>query len=155
MIWYFAYGSNLDQDRFRERVRDWTKARPAVLHDHALRFSGEVSSEGGGGAIIVPAPGERVYGGIYAIGHDQIAVMDDFELHSPMNVNQRGVRRTVRVDADGDSVRAEVYEVPAPAVYRAPSDAYLGHITKGLRDFGYDDDVIAAVEAVAASEPAG
>lgn len=154
MIWYFAYGSNLDQDRFRERVGDWFKARPAVLRDHALRFSGEVSSEGGGGAIIVPAEGETVYGGIYAVTHDQIAAMDEVELNSAMNANQRGSRRTVRVDAEGDPVRAEIYEVPAPEVYRAPSEAYLGHITKGLRDFGYGDDVVSAVEAVAAAEPA-
>ena len=118
-----------------------------------LRFSGEVESEGGGGAVIEAAPGERVYGGIYAISHDQIAAMDAVELDSAMNTNLRGIRRTVAVDADGARTRAEIYEVPQPSIYRAPSAIYLGHITKGLRDFGYGDDVIAAVEAIAASEP--
>ncbi len=67
-LWYFAYGSNLDPDRFRDRVGKWTERRPAILHDQGLRFSGEVSSEGGGGAIIQRAPGKKVYGGAYRIG---------------------------------------------------------------------------------------
>lgn len=153
MIWYFAYGSNLDQDRFHARVGEWGNARRAFLPDFRLRFSGEVESEGGGGAVIEAAPGERVYGGIYAISHDQIAAMDAVELDSAMNTNLRGIRRTVAVDADGARTRAEIYEVPRPSIYRAPSAVYLGHITKGLRDFGYGDDVIAAVEAIAAAEP--
>lgn len=152
MIWYFAYGSNLDQDRFRERVGEWMKAKPAVLEDHALRFSGEVSSEGGGGATIVPASGEKVFGGIYAITHDQIAAIDAVELDSSMNREKRGVRRSVTVKSEGAPVRAEVYEIPRPKVFSPPSAAYLGHITKGLRDFGYDDTVVAAVEATASAE---
>lgn len=154
MIWYFAYGSNLDQDRFRERVGEWSSAEAAVLHDHALRFSGEVISEGGGGAIIEPRPGARVYGGVYAISHEQIAAMDEVEINSAMNAGQRGIRKTVRVDVGGVPRRAEVYMVPSPRLYRAPSARYLGHITKGLGDFGYGDEVVAEVEAVAAAEPA-
>lgn len=153
MIWYFAYGSNLDHDRFRERVGDWTRARPAVLHDYALRFSGDVESEGGGGAIVVPSEGDRVHGGIYAISHEQIEAMDAVEIESEMNRSQRGVRNTVGVVAEGDPVRAQIYELRAPESYRAPSEAYLGHITKGLGDFGWDEEVIARVEAIAASEP--
>ncbi len=54
-LWYFAYGSNLDPDRFRDRVGEWTEHRQAVLHDHELRFSGEVSSEVEGIAAQEPA----------------------------------------------------------------------------------------------------
>lgn len=154
MIWYFTYGSNLDRERFRERVGEYEEARRATLRDHRLRFSGDVTSEGGGGAIIEPAPGGRVHGGIYAVTAEQLAAMDEVELHSSRNEQQRGRRTTITVDADGEPVRAEVYVVAGNESYRAPSVAYLGHIVRGLRDFGYGPDVIAAVEAVADAEPA-
>ena len=167
-LWYFAYGSNLDPDRFHDRVGEWTEHRRAILHDHELRFSGEVSSEGGGGAIIQGAPGKKVYGGVYRITAEQIALMDERELGSEMDPNLRGARATIVVEDPASpagsaessmgyaagSLEAEVYVVPEPKVYRAPSDTYLGHITKGLRFLGYEDDVIAEVEGIAAREPA-
>ena len=143
MIWYFAYGSNLNHQRFRSRVGDWQESRQAILHGYELRFSAEVESEGGGGAIIQPAAGGQVFGGVYGITDAQIEAMDAVELHSPMNFEGRGVRSTVQVQSNGESIRAELYEVPAPSTYRAPSASYLGWITSGLRDFGYDDGIIA------------
>jgi hypothetical protein len=150
LIWYFAYGSNLNHQRFRSRVGDWQESRQAILHGYELRFSAEVESEGGGGAIIQPAVGGQVFGGVYGITQDQIAAMDAVELHSPMNFDGRGVRSTVQLQSNGESIQAELYEVPAPSTYRAPSASYLGWITSGLRDFGYDDQVIAEVEMIAA-----
>ncbi|NKB88194.1 MAG: hypothetical protein GKS06_08240 [Acidobacteria bacterium] len=155
MIWYFAYGSNLNHARFKERLGEWSNHRSAYLEDYELRFSGEVESEGGGGAIVQPAAGKRVLGGAYAISHDQIALLDEVELESAMNAAGRGIRSTVRLRTDdGGYLRAQLYEVPAPKVYRAPSASYLGLVTSGLRDFGYDDEAIATVEAIAAEEPA-
>ena len=152
MIWYFAYGSNLNHQRFHSRVGDWQESGQAILHGYELRFSGEVESEGGGGAIIQPAAGGQVFGGAYRITHEQIAAMDAVELHSPMNLKGRGVRSTVQLQSNGESIQAELYEVPAPSTYRAPSASYLGWITSGLRDFGYGDEIIAEVETIAASE---
>jgi len=140
----------------------------AILHDHELRFSGEVSSEGGGGAIIQGAPGKKVYGGAYRITAEQIALMDEREIGSEMDPNLRGARVTIIVEDPAStagsaessvgqaagSLHAEVYVVPEPKVYRAPSDTYLGHITKGLRYFGYADEVIVEVEGIATQEPA-
>ena len=150
MIWYFAYGSNLNHQRFRSRVGDWQESRQAILHGYELRFSGEVESEGGGGAIIQPAVGGQVFGGVYRITAAQIEAMDAVELHSPMNSEGRGVRSTVQLQSNGESIQAELYEVPAPSTYRAPSARYLEWITSGLRDFGYDDEIIAEVETIAA-----
>jgi hypothetical protein len=172
-LWYFAYGSNLDPDRFRDRVGEWSEHQQAILRDHELRFSGEVSSEGGGGAIIQGAPGKVVYGGVYRITPEQIALMDERELGSEMDPNLRGARVTIVVQEPlrpsdvpqeagagsagsvAGSFEAEVYVVPEPKVYRAPSATYLGHITKGLRFFGYEEAVIAEVEGAASREPRG
>ena len=154
-VWYFAYGSNLDHQRFLERVGTWTAHRQAALLDYELRFSGEVTSEGGGGAIVQPAPGKCVLGGLYEITAEQITAMDAVELGSAMNHDQRGVRRTVAVESEGETLPAELYEVPVPKLYRAPSARYLDILIKGLGDFGYGDDATAAVTAVASREPLG
>ncbi len=71
-VWYFAYGSNLDPDRFRSRVCDFVDRRQAVLRDYRLRFSGEVTSAGGGGAIIEQSYGDKTYGGADRIDRKQI-----------------------------------------------------------------------------------
>ena len=55
-------------------------------------------------------------------------------------------------DPDG-GLDAEVYVVPTPKLYRAPSEKYLRHIIKGLRSFGYPESVLEEVRATAASEP--
>jgi gamma-glutamylcyclotransferase (GGCT)/AIG2-like uncharacterized protein YtfP len=154
-VWYFAYGSNLDPERFHARVGGSTDRKPVILRDYALRFSGEVTSEGGGGAIIEPQPGGTVHGGVYRITEAQLAQMDEFELNSPMNFDNRGARITISVEADDGELEAEVYVVPSPEVYRAPSDKYLGHILDGLRAFGYSESVIDQVRATAESEPSG
>ncbi len=154
-VWYFAYGSNLDPERFRSRVCDFADRRRAVLHDHVLRFSGEVTSEGGGGAIIEPSAGDKVYGGAYRIERTQIEKLDEIELGSERNPAQRGVRRTITLACPDGEIDAEVYVVPKPEVYRAPSEDYLDHILRGLRAFGHGETVVEEVRAVAAREPAG
>lgn len=153
-VWYFAYGSNLDPDRFRDRICDWSERKRAILGDYRLRFSGEVTSEGGGGAIIEEAPGDHVYGGVYRISRAQIETMDQVELGAATNPDRRGERAQLTLRCPDGTLEVEVYVVPRPKRYRAPSDSYLGHIVKGLRAFGYGEDVVARVEAIAASEPA-
>ncbi len=135
-VWYFSYGSNLDPDRFRARVCDFFDRQRAILGGYTLRFSGEVSSEGGGGAVIETAAGGKVHGGVYRIERAQIEKMDEVELRSDKNPAQRGVRCTITLECPDGGLDAEVYVVPAPKTYRAPSEKYLGHIIKGLRSFG-------------------
>jgi gamma-glutamylcyclotransferase (GGCT)/AIG2-like uncharacterized protein YtfP len=148
-IWYFSYGSNLDPERFRSRVGPWTQLRRAVLHDHVLMFSGEVESEGGGGAIVEPAPGEETYGAVFRIDRNQLRAMDEIELSSERNVEGKGVRLTVVVETDEGPLDAEVYTLPAAGRYRAPSTRYLGHIIDGLRTVGHPDAVVARVHEAA------
>ena len=60
--YYFAYGSNADPERFRGRVGAWLSRYRARLDDYRLRFASSVQSEGGGGAVIDPHPGDHVDG---------------------------------------------------------------------------------------------
>lgn len=154
-VWYFSYGSNLDPDRFRARVCEFLGRKRVILHGYALRFSGEVTSEGGGGAIIETSPGDKVYGAVYQIEHAQIVRMDEVELGSDKNARQRGVRCTITLGCPDGALDAEVYVVPKPKLYQAPSERYLGHIIKGLRSLGHPESAVEDVRATAARERSG
>ena len=84
-VFYFAYGSNADPERFRARVGAWRSRRPGWLDGHRLRFADSVQSEGGGGAVIDPAPAAVVAGVLFEITTEQLEATrnEGFILESP------------------------------------------------------------------------
>ena len=150
--WYFAYGSNLEPDRFRVRVGAWSECRSAVLDGFRLRFSGDVRSEGAGGAFVEPAEGDRTYGAVYRIDRNQMRAMDEIELIPRHNVAGKAERRSVRVMTSLGPVDAEMYTLSRSHAYLAPSSTYLALILSGLRAVGYSEEVVERVRATAAAE---
>ena len=148
-VYYFAYGSNADPDRFRARVGPWRSRRKARLDDHRLRFAASVQSEGGGGAVVDVADGEHVDGVLYEITADQLARMDREEFDAARDTEGAGRRVTVTVATDDGPRTAQMYNVEDDGAWRPPSDRYLGHIVRGLEDAGHDDDAIEAVRRAA------
>jgi len=149
-VFYFAYGSNADPDRFEARVGAWRSRRRARLPRHRLRFARMVQSEGGGGAVVDACPDRDVEGVLFEITAEQLAAMDREEFDPARDVAATGkrVRRTVET-AEGP-VEAELYTVDDDGGFSAPSDTYLGHILRGLEAAGHDDDALAGVRAAAA-----
>ena len=152
-VWYFSYGSNLDPVRFRSRVGPWHEIRTAVLDGYHVRFSGEVRSEGGGGAFVEPAEGGAAFGAVFLIDPDQLQAMDEIELRSGRNVAGLAIRRQVEVRTPAGIVKAEMYTLPAGGTYLAPSAKYLAHILDGLRASGHTEEVLEQIRATAADEP--
>lgn len=148
-VFYFAYGSNADPERFKARVGAWRSRRRARLGDHRLRFARMVRSEGGGGAVVDPWPGSHVDGVLYEISAGQLAAMDREEFDPSRDVVAAGkrVRRTVET-ADGE-LPAELYTVDDDGGFSAPSETYLGHILRGLEAAGHDEATLAAIRAAA------
>lgn len=147
---YFAYGSNADPQRFRERVGAWRARRRAWLPDHRLRFAASVQSEGGGGAVIDRDPGGSVAGVVYEITADQLAAMDREEFDPSRDTAQLGRRLTVTVQTEDGPLEAEVYTVDDDGGRRAPSERYLRHILDGLADVGHPEETLQRVRAAAA-----
>lgn len=144
-IFYFAYGSNCDPERFRKRVGEWRHIRRARLDGYRLRFAASVQSEGGGGAVIDAIDGETVHGVLFEISRTQMEAMDREEFDQSRDREQRGLRTQVTVDAEGESVEAEVYTVRDEGGHCAPSAVYLGHILRGLEAAGHDAAVLESV----------
>jgi hypothetical protein len=148
-LFYFAYGSNADPQRFRSRVGAWRSVRPGRLLDHRLRFASSVRSEGGGGAVVDPEPGSVVDGVLFEIGAEQMAAMDREEFDPRHDPSGSGRRVQREVQADGETLRAEFYVLEDDGGWLAPSETYLGFILDGLREAGHPPEALRRVRAAA------
>ena len=149
-VFYFAYGSNADPDRFRSRVGQWLSCSAAGLKGYRLRFAASVQSEGGGGAVIDEARHGTVDGVLYEITPEQMAAMDREEFDPSRDTGGKGRRLTVTVSTEQGPRVAECYTVRDDGAWRAPSERYLGFIIRGLEAAGHARDAIERVRGRAA-----
>ena len=150
-VFYFAYGSNADPERFKSRVGEWRSRRPAWLAGHRLWFSDTVQSEGGGGAVFGPDEGSTLAGVLYEITISQQEAMDRVEKDPSRNLKNAGGRIVIIVDTPDGPVEAQVYNVHEIGGWSAPSATYVGHIVRGLEAAGHPAEVLEQVRAIAAS----
>lgn len=133
MTRYFAYGSNMNPQRVRERGLAVVRAEAARLPGFRLAFD-KCSAAGAGRmaaghACFHYAPGDCVEGVVYWLaGPDEIAKMDRFE-STPVNYS----REMVQLVYPAGSITAWTY-VANPAVLQAglrPPRDYLQHLLAG------------------------
>lgn len=148
-VFYLAYGSNADPDRFRSRVGPWRSRRRARLDGYRLRFAASVSSEGGGGAVVDESPCDHVDGVLYEITAEQMAAMDREEFDPSRDTSGLGRRVRVEVVSEDRPVPAEMYTVRDDGAYAPPSERYLGHIVRGLEAAGHPAEAIERVRDAA------
>lgn len=144
---YFAYGSNMNADRVRQRGLAFEHVCAASLEGFALAFDKTSSAHPGlGHANITYAPAGRVEGVLYWLAEpDGIRHMDRFE-STPVNYSREVVRVRVRTDhlpslpadgleePDGSVLLPTWTYVANPAVRRAgllPPRSYLDHLLAG------------------------
>jgi cation transport regulator ChaC len=148
-VFYLAYGSNADPDRFRSRVGPWRSRHAAGLEGFRLRFAASVQSEGGGGAVIDEARDGTVDGVLYEITPEQLAAMDREEFDQSRDTDGKARRLTVTVLTEQGPRIAECYTVRDDGAWRAPSERYLGFIVRGLEAAGHSPDAIERVRRTA------
>jgi gamma-glutamylcyclotransferase len=145
--WYFAYGSNLSQDRMRQRTGAVPPARSAWLNHYRLSFNLHA-----GGAIyanIVPCPQSIVWGATYWISDEMIKALDGYEAVA------MGHYRRSRVEVEtenGEQLWAETYIGGDRFVGEegTPSKAYLQLILAGAREHDLPESYVRRVEAILA-----
>lgn len=143
-IYYFAYGVNLNKDVLRKRIGDWKISKKAILEGYTLCFSVYSKSWKGGVADIREMEGSRVYGAVYLITEEQLNMLDRYE-----GVPNTYMRRKVKVITEDGVIDAITYVATNPKGYVKPSIEYLSNIIKGLRQHGYDENVIKEVKRIA------
>jgi uncharacterized DUF497 family protein len=127
---YFAFGSNMNPQRVRDRGLDFETVTGAVLADAELVFDKRSADHPRSGhANVVFRRGGRVEGVLYRlVDADQILRMDPFE-RAPINYS----RDVVTVTTDAGPVHAWTYF--ANAAVRVPDArpeaAYMAHLLAG------------------------
>ncbi|MDP6505295.1 MAG: gamma-glutamylcyclotransferase family protein [Planctomycetota bacterium] len=129
---YFAYGSNLNPRRMKQRGVDFTSRTAALLHDHKLVFDKKAlkagAPEGAGFANLRPETEVCVEGALYEITEDGAALLDTWE-RAPDHYFRADIVVCVsetEVDCFTYMARKEV-----TATGLLPSRNYLNHILKG------------------------
>ncbi|MFN7161263.1 MAG: gamma-glutamylcyclotransferase family protein [Candidatus Gracilibacteria bacterium] len=79
-LYYFAYGSNMNPERMKERGINFEKREVGILLDAKLVFNKKVKGiEGRTVANILPEAGSIVEGALYTTTEEDISKLDIFE----------------------------------------------------------------------------
>ena len=144
LLWYFAYGSNLDPRTFlgRRRMRP-DDARTAILAGYRLVFDLPVGSGERGVANLLPEPTASVQGVAYAITSRQAARLDRTE-GVPRAYRRESVALTTH---RGAALAAYTLVCPRRVPSRKPSPRYMGLLLRGARHHGLPADYITYLRA--------
>ena len=135
MIWYFAYGSNMNparlaDQRLKERAVQMGPRVGGRLDGWRLVFNKVARSPAGAAAgNIVEAPGEVVHGTLNQMPDAGLAVLDIWEGVAGGHYERRTVP-VVRADT-GETVEAVTYIALKLAEGLRPTREYLGHLLAG------------------------
>jgi cation transport regulator ChaC len=144
VVWYFAYGSNLDPETFegRRRMRPLGSCR-ACLAGYRLVFDLPVGPGERAVANLAADPAARIHGVAWRISERDARRLDRTE-----GVHLGYYRRLdVEVALDDGSPRgAFTYVSPHGQPGRKPSARYLGLILRGARHHGLPEQWIATLE---------
>ena len=127
---YFAYGSNMNIVRMRERGIRFSKREWAVLEGYRLVFN-KIASRNRmeGYANIVEDRGNYVEGILYDIADEDLKKLDKYEGY-PQHYDRKKLK--VRL-VNGETVKAVVYvaQQEMTSDELKPSKDYLNHLLKG------------------------
>jgi cation transport regulator ChaC len=148
---YFAYGSNMDEARMRQRCSSARFLFKAKLPNFRLAFTRFSRTNGCGAADILPEGCEAVWGVVYHIKDEQRGALEKAE-GVPVGAYKPF---TADVHPDGDRaqrIKAATYVVvtkenPCPK----PSPAYKEHLVNGAIQWGLPEDYIARLRKIETS----
>jgi len=146
-VWYFAYGSNMNERLFRERRHmEWLEARVGRLHGYRLAFtvSGGMRPGLSAPANIVAAPGSVVHGVLYLLPLNKFARLDNSE------GRQYGYLWTKAEDSAGQRLPVVTYQVLHAAPEGRPGLGYLNLIREAARQRGLPKDYVDFLDRIEA-----
>ncbi len=127
-MYYFAYGSNLNQKQMLERCPDSQPRFRATLPNYKLVFLGWSREWRGGKASIRLFRGEKVLGAIYDVSEQCLRQLDKYES------SYDRLKVTV-FDEDGKPIEAITYIKSGQSEEGKLSAEYLSVIQQGYRDW--------------------
>lgn len=127
-MYYFAYGSNMNPVRMRDRGIKFTQRLPATLHNARLNFDKRAAMPGEGYASIVSDIDSDVEGALYRFNEKYIKILDRFEAY-PYHYE----KWIVEVETQGKKIKAITYIANPEQTDNnlLPSRDYLKHLLAG------------------------
>jgi gamma-glutamylcyclotransferase len=126
---YFAYGSNMNAGRMKERGVRFISRKPARLHGYKLVFNKKATHADFAYANISKSEKDVVEGALYEFPDEDILKLDNYESY-PAEYDRQELMVTT---GDDESVPAMVYiarpEKTAEGYY--PKISYVKHLLKG------------------------
>jgi gamma-glutamylcyclotransferase (GGCT)/AIG2-like uncharacterized protein YtfP len=127
-LYYFAYGSNLNQKQMQERCPGSKPMFTAILPNYKLVFVGWSRQWRGGVVSIKAYRGERVRGAIYEVSEQCLQRLDRYESgYNRFKVTVLG--------EDSEPIESITYTKAGQLEETPPSKEYLAIIQQGLRDW--------------------
>lgn len=148
-VWYFAFGSNMNERLFRDRRHmKWFEARPGLLRDYRLAFTVAGGRRPGlsAPANIVPHAGGIVHGVLYLLPLRKFARLDNSE------GRQYDYLWTEAEDRAGNRLSVVTYKVAHAAEEGRPGRAYFTLIREAARERGFPAEYVAFLDKVEARE---
>ncbi|MGO8750443.1 MAG: gamma-glutamylcyclotransferase family protein [Thermoguttaceae bacterium] len=139
IIWYFAYGSNLDFVQIRGRCPSAEYVCRAVLKNHVLAFTRRSTTRRCGVADVIPEHGHDVWGVIYQIKDTDLVALDGNEGFKPARPPEANVYNRddkVHVLAENDErqpMTVSTYFATKQPTPPRPSEAYMRQIIDGAK----------------------
>jgi gamma-glutamylcyclotransferase len=139
MIWYFAYGSNLDYVQMRGLCPTAQFVCRAVLKEHVLAFTRLSTNRKCGVADVVPQAKHDVWGVIYQFEDQDLAALDGNEGYRPGRSAQRNSYNRVsnlQVLAENDGqqpMKVFTYFAVKQKNPPPPSKQYMRQIIHGAK----------------------
>ncbi len=144
MIYYFAYGSNMDQAQMSERCPESHLVGKAILDDYRIGFTIYSPKRECGCADVIKTDGEQVCGLLYEISESDRESLDKAEGHPN---NYRRFTVVVRDDS-GKTYGAESYQVVDKKDFLKPSKHYLGMMLNAAKRFEFPATYVDFLSAV-------
>ena len=130
MINYFAYGSNINSDRMKERGINFISRKFGILKDYKLVFNKIASRNPNEGyANIIICKNSIVEGAIYEITDESISLLDKYE-----SVPKHYYRKEVEIQDSNKLIKKCITYIANNSKITEglkPSTDYLNHILKG------------------------
>lgn len=142
-MYYFAYGSNLYEPRMRARVPSTAMFETARLPGYELAFR-KRGADGSMKCDLDPAAPETVWGVLYRIDPDELALLDAVE-----GEGYERIEVTVAPSGGEAMVDAITYRArPEWIDDGRPFDWYRDLVVEGARRHGLPEPYVAAIEAL-------
>jgi gamma-glutamylcyclotransferase (GGCT)/AIG2-like uncharacterized protein YtfP len=149
---YFAYGSNLNWERMKERCPSVSFYCRASLSNYRIDFTRKSSKRECGVADIVKDINSKVYGVVYRINEIDLVKLDKHEGYVPQRDKNAYRRREIIVlkeDNDEEPITAFTYEVEKKEFGKhIPNKDYKNLIVTGAKFWNLPKEYINSLENI-------